>query len=573
MKQPSAGDTGPEATFHPGKGKRSARTRPKGRMTDPEALKEVRSTLGNRPRRRDLLVEHLHTLQDLYGGLSLARLAALAEEMKLSLVEVYEVASFYPNFNITRENGETGAHPIIRVCDSLPCMLRGSRQLFDSLTRNGGAGVRVVRAACMGRCEQAPVARSGATYIGNADPETVTAALAAGNAEAAAPEYRDYDSYTDDGGYRVLSACREGVTTTEDIVSALDRSGLRGLGGAGFPAGRKWRLVAEQPGPRLMAVNGDESEPGTFKDRHYLLTDPHRMLEGMLIGAWSIEAEDIYIYVRDEFPEVRAVLERELTRLSDAGLIGGTGTPEVHLRRGTGSYICGEESAMLESIEGKRGLPRHRPPFPAQVGLFGRPTLVNNVETLYWVRDIIERGPGWFASQGINGCKGLRTYSVSGRVREPGIVLAPAGTTVRQLIDEHCGGMASGHAFKAYLPGGASGGILPQSLADLPLDFGTLEKHGCFIGSAAIIVLSDHDDIRDVVLNLTRFFENESCGQCTPCRSGTEKAASLMAAGNWDAACLEDLAACLESASICGLGQAAANPIRSAYRYFPEEMK
>ncbi len=572
MKKSSDGDTNPEATFHPGKGKRTARTRPKGRIADPKAADEVRSTLGEEHRRRDLLLEYLHALQDRFGNLSLARLAALAEEMNLSLVKVYEVASFYHNFNIIREGEKSGTQRTIRVCDSLPCMLRGSRKLLDSLTRDGDAGVKVIRAACMGRCDQAPVARLDQTYVGRASTETVAAALASGPVEAAVPEYRDYDTYIRDDGYRLLSASKEGITTTEEIFSALDHSGLRGLGGAGFPAGRKWRLVAEQPGPRLMVVNCDESEPGTFKDRHYLLTDPHRVLEGMLIGARSIEATDIYIYIRDEFPEVRAVVMQELGQLADAGLVGVPGGPEVHLRRGAGSYICGEESAMLESIEGKRGLPRHRPPFPAQVGLFGRPTLINNVETLYWVRDIIEQGPDWFAFQGVNGSKGLRTYSVSGQVRNPGVVLAPAGTTARQLIDEHCGGMADGHAFKAYLPGGASGGILPQSLADLPLDFGTLDEHGCFIGSAAIIVLSDQDSIRDVVLNLTRFFENESCGQCTPCRFGTEKAASLMAEGTWDAACMEDLAACMESASICGLGHAAANPIRSAYRYFPEEM-
>jgi len=536
------------------------------------AVAEINELLGDKPRRRDMLLEHLHTLQDRYGHLSLARLAALANEMNLALVEVYEVATFYHNFIVDRGGQNTEAQTIIRVCDSLPCRLQGSRQLFEHLQANSGSDVRVVKAACMGRCEQAPVVRQDNSYVGKADLGSVAADLSSGDRAMSLPAYQDYDMYLGAGGYQLLTACREGSTFAEEILSALDDSGLRGLGGAGFPTGRKWRLVVEQPGPRLMAVNGDESEPGTFKDRHYLLTDPHRVLEGMLIGAWLIDAADIYFYIRDEFPEVRAIVALELGRLAEAGLINHPGTPTVHLRRGAGSYICGEESAMLESIEGKRGLPRHKPPFPAQMGLFGRPTLINNVESLYWVRDIAERGPDWFASQGVSGCKGLRTFSVSGRVRDPGIVLAPAGTTARQLINDHCGGMAEGHQFKAYLPGGASGGILPQTLADLPLDFGTLEEHGCFIGSAAIIVLSEQDDIKEVVHNLTQFFESESCGQCTPCRAGTEKAADLMANNKWDPDLMSDLAACLESASICGLGQAAANPIRSAYKYFPEEM-
>jgi formate dehydrogenase beta subunit len=559
---------------HPGKGKGRGRTRPRGRQAEPEATAEVAAIVGDGELRRDLLIEYLHAVQDQFGDLSLGRLAALAAQMGLPLVEVYEVASFYHNFDICREGTDVNTQRVVKVCDSLPCMLRGAQDLIDTLgsTYDHNA-VRIERAACMGRCDQAPVARIGQNYLGNADPALISAAVDSGQTESAIPPYRDYAAYGSDGGYALLADCRANAGRREDVLDALDGSGLRGLGGAGFPTGKKWRLVAKQPSPRLMAVNGDESEPGTFKDRHYLLTDPHRVLEGMLIGAWAVDARDIYIYVRDEFPEVREILTRELGQLASAGLIGVKGSPRVHLRRGAGAYICGEESAMLESLEGKRGLPRHKPPFPAESGLFGQPTLINNVETLYWVRDIVERGPEWFASEGLNGRHGYRTYSVSGRVQKPGVVLAPAGTTARQLINQYCGGMMAGHELKAYLPGGASGGILPGSLADLPLDFGTLEEHGCFIGSAAIIVLSDQDKIKDVVLNLTRFFEDESCGQCTPCRAGTEKAATLMGGGNWDRALLEDLAACLETASICGLGQAAANPLRSAYKFFPEEMK
>ncbi len=559
---------------HPGTGKGLGRTRPRGRQATAAEIDEIRALLGGKPRQRDLLIEYLHTVQDQFGDLSLGHLAALAADMDLPLVEVYEVASFYHNFTIRRDDALSTPVRTLKVCESLPCMLQGADKLKKMLAADSDPKlIRIEAAACMGRCDQAPVVRIGTHYIGEADSTQVLAAIKTGKTSSTLPEYRDYAAYLKDGGYQLLGACRSGNYSPDKIFDALDKSELRGLGGAGFPTGRKWRLVAEQPAPRLMAVNGDESEPGTFKDRHYLLTDPHRVLEGMLIGAWAVGAEDIYIYIRDEFPEVREIVSLEIDALSKAELTGVAGNPQIHLRRGAGAYICGEESAMLESLEGKRGLPRHKPPFPAEVGLFGYPTLINNIETLYWVRDIVEQGADWFTSKGINGCKGLRTFSVSGRVQTPGVVLAPAGITARQLIDEYCGGMLNGHELKAYLPGGASGGILPASLADLALDFGTLEEHGCFIGSAAIIVLSDQDSIKDSVFNLMHFFETESCGQCTPCRVGTEKASALMAAGDWDRGLLADLAECLESASICGLGQAAANPLRSAYKYFPEEMK
>ncbi|MGH7087512.1 MAG: NAD(P)H-dependent oxidoreductase subunit E, partial [Stellaceae bacterium] len=449
---------------------------------------------------------------------------ALAEEMRLALVEVYEVASFYAHFDIVMD-GEPPPPPLtVRVCDSLTCAVMGAERLLAELPAKLGTGVRVVRAPCMGGCHNAPVVALGHALHEHASLVSVADAVARGATHPEIPLYRGLADYRREGGYRLLAECLDGPRTVEQVLKPLEDAALRGLGGAGFPTGRKWALVRAEPAPRLMAVNADEGEPGTFKDRHFLETDPHRFLEGTLIGAWAIEARDVYIYLRDEYPQVLEILDRELKALEEAGLARGV---TLHLRRGAGAYICGEESAMLESIEGKRGLPRHKPPYPAQVGLFGRPTLSNNVETLYWVRDIVERGPEWFASQGRRGHKGPRSFSVSGHVKEPGVKIAPAGITVRELIDEYCGGMAEGHRFKAYLPGGASGGILPAGMADLPLDFGTLEPYGCLIGSAAVVVLSDRDDMRLVALNLLKFFEDESCGQCTPCRVGTEKAVHL----------------------------------------------
>src|SRR5262252_3857805 len=556
--------------IHPGSGRRRGPDHPKGRQVDPAALAEVQALLGDRDRRRDLLIEHLHLLQDHFGCLHARHLAALAEEMRLALVEVYEVASFYAHFDIVMDDERPPPPLTLWVCDSLSCELAGGVQLLEGLRGRLGEGVRVVRAPCMGGCHRAPVAAIGHALHEHASIDNVAAAVAAGGSHPAIPEYKVFDAYRAAAGYRLLEACLAGQRNPEELIAILEHSGLRGLGGAGFPAGRKWRLVRQEPAPRLVAVNADEGEPGTFKDRYFLETDPHRFLEGMLIAAWVVEAAEVYVYLRDEYPQCRAILEGEIAAVEATGFAPRT---TIHLRRGAGAYICGEESAMLESIEGKRGLPRQRPPFPAQVGLFGRPTLCNNVETLYWVRDIVEKGAEWFTGQGRNGRKGLRTFSVSGRVRDPGVKLAPAGITARELIDEFCGGMAAGHQFKGYLPGGASGGILPAAMADIPLDFGTLEPHGCFTGSGAVVVLSDKDDMRAVALNLLRFFEDESCGQCTPCRAGTEKAVKLMIAPHWDEPLLEELTRVMTDASICGLGQAAMNPVKQVLRHFREDLR
>ena len=540
----------------------------KGRQIDVSALEEVRALLGERPRRNDLLVEHLHLIQDHYGHLSHRHLVALAEDMRLALAEVFEVATFYHHFDVVLDEETPPPALTVRVCDSLTCSLYGAQQLLGDLKEAVGDRVRVIPAPCVGRCEQAPVVAVGKHFIAEASVDSVKEHIERRAVEPAVPDYPDHQAYRDKGGYQLLDACLSGQYSPEDIISILNDSGLRGLGGAGFPTGRKWEFVRRESGPRLMAVNADEGEPGTFKDRYYMETDPHRFLEGTLIGAWAVEATDVYIYLRDEYPELHIMLQREISALVSAGV----NFTQLHLRRGAGAYICGEESAMLESIEGKRGLPRHKPPFPSQVGLFGRPTLINNVETLYWVRDIVEQGPESFSKHGRNGATGLRTFSVSGRVKESGVKLAPAGISVQELIDEYCGGMEEGHSFKAYLPGGASGGMLPASMADIPLDFGTLEKHGCLIGSAAVIVLSDQDQAREAALNLMSFFEHESCGQCTPCRVGTEKAARLMQDETWNQPLLEDLCTVMAESSICGLGQAAVNPVRMTIAHFPEEV-
>ena len=555
----------------PGSGRRNRpRRTPKGRQVDPQALDEVRALLGERPRRRDLLIEYLHLIQDEYGYLSAAHLAALALEMKLALTEVYEVATFYAHFDVVKE-GETPPPAVtVRVCDSLSCAMAGAEHLLQNLPNRLGPDVRVVRAPCMGACDRAPVCAVGHVQVMRATADSVASAIGHGAHAHAYPTDTTFDTYVRAGGYALLKACLSGARTRDDIIKVVSDAGLRGLGGAGFPTGRKWTLVRAEPAPRLMAVNADEGEPGTFKDRHYLERDPHRFIEGMLIAAWVVEAPEIYIYIRDEYPEVRLMLADEIAKVVAAGFAQHAG---IHLRRGAGAYICGEESAMIESIEGKRGLPRHRPPYVAQIGLFGRPTLEQNVETLYWVRDIVEKGAAWFTSHGRRERKGLRSFSVSGRVNKPGVVLAPAGVSARELVEEYCGGMTAGHVFKAYLPGGASGGILPASMADLPLDFGTLEPHGCFVGSHAVVILSDKDDMKAVALNLMRFFEDESCGQCTPCRVGTEKAVRLMANGPWDEALMNELSGAMRDASICGLGQAAPNPLACVFRYFPEELR
>jgi len=558
-----SGDVGKVRKFdHPGRGRVRARPVPKGRQVDPQALLTVQALLGERPRERHLLIEYLHLIQDEFGQISAAHLAALADEMRLAYAEVFETATFYAHFDVVKEGDRDIPALTVRVCDSLTCAMFGAEKLLSELQQVLGEGVRVVRAPCVGLCDHAPAVEVGHHFVKNATAESVKHAVAHEDTHPHIPDYTDYDSYRASGGYQTLERLRSGALSVDEVLKALDDASLRGLGGAGFPTGRKWRSVRGEPGPRLMAVNGDEGEPGTFKDQYFLNTDPHRFLEGTLIGAHVVEAADVYIYIRDEYPIAREILANEIAKLPSGG-------PTLHLRRGAGAYICGEESSLMESIEGKRGLPRHKPPFPFQVGLFGRPTLINNVETLFWVRDLIERGPDWWKSHGRNGRVGLRSYSVSGRIKQPGMKLAPAGLTVQELIDEFCGGMSAGHTFAAYLPGGASGGILPAAMNDIPLDFGTLEKYGCFIGSAAVIVLSDKDDVRGAALNLMRFFEDESCGQCTPCRIGTQKARMLMEKGNWDTGLLEELAQCMRDASICGLGQAASNPLTSVIRYFP----
>jgi formate dehydrogenase len=550
-------------------GRRRPRQTPKGRQVDPQALDEVRAILIDRPRRRDLLIEHLHLIQDHYGHLSAPHLAALAFEMKLALTEVYEVATFYSHFDVVKD-GPPPPAVTVRVCDSLSCAMAGAEALLARLPAILGKEVRVVRAPCMGACDRAPVVAVGHLQTFQATPDKVAPAAKENRHPHAWTPDADMAAYRRDGGYRLLQDCLSGTRTRDDLIKIVSDAGLRGLGGAGFPTGRKWSLVRAEPAPRLFAVNGDEGEPGTFKDRYYLERDPHRFIEGMLIAAWVVEAADTYFYIRDEYPELRLMLIDEIAKAEAAGLSPHT---RIHLRRGAGAYICGEESAMIESIEGKRGLPRHRPPYVAQVGLFGRPTLEQNVETLFWVRDIVEKGAAWFTSHGRRDRKGFRSFSVSGRVNKPGVVLAPAGVTARELIEEFCGGMQDGHAFKGYLPGGASGGILPASMADLPLDFGTLEKYGCFVGSHAVVILSDKDDMKAVALNLMRFFEDESCGQCTPCRVGTEKAVALMAQGPWDETLLSELSDAMRDASICGLGQAAPNPLTCVLKYFPDELK
>ena len=550
-------------------GRRKARPTPKGRQVDPAALERVRALLGDAPRQRDLLIEYLHLIQDACGHLSAAHLAALAQEMKLAQTEVYEVATFYAHFDVVKEDETPPPALTVRVCDSLSCMIAGADGLIDALAAGADpAAVRIVRAPCMGRCESAPVAEVGHNHIVDATVQTVEAAIRAGRTHPEIAPYQDLAAYREQGGYALLQDCLDGRRTPDEIIALLSDAGLRGLGGAGFPTGQKWRFVRAEARPRLMAVNADEGEPGTIKDRYYLETEPHKVLEGMLVAAWAVEADAVYFYLRDEYPHIREILLAEIAALEAAGLAPHT---DIHLRRGAGAYICGEESAMIESIEGKRGLPRHRPPYVSQNGIFGLPTLVNNVETLYWVPVIVEKGADWFASHGRNGGKGLRSYSVSGRVREPGVKLAPAGVTLAELIEEFCGGMAEGHTLRGFLPGGASGGILPASMADQPLEFGVLEKFGSFVGSHAVVVLSERDDMKVCALNLMQFFEDESCGQCTPCRVGTEKAVKLMQRETWDAPLLEDLSAAMTDASICGLGQAAANPLLSIFRYFPDE--
>src|SRR5687767_12040622 len=541
---------------------------PKGRVVDPKALAEVQALLGDAPRQRDLLIEHLHRINDRYGHLRATHLAALAQEMQLALTEVYEVATFYHHFEVVKQGDQPPPALTVRVCDSISCELAGAQQLLRDLKFPDS--VRVVPAPCVGRCEVAPCVVVHQNPVGNATVEKVRDAVEKKQLDCEEPRYIDYVQYRKGGGYKLIADCLAGKRTREDLTKIMEDSGLRGLGGAGFPAGRKWRLVAAEPEPRVMAVNIDEGEPGTFKDRWYLERDPHRFLEGMLVAAWCAGVGEIWIYLRDEYAACRAILENELSRLKSEAPCA---LPPIHLRRGAGAYICGEESAMIESIEGKRGMPRLRPPYVAQVGLFGRPTLEHNMETVYWVREIVEKGAQWFAAQGRNGRKGLRSFSVSGRVKKPGVHLAPAGITASELIDEYCGGMLDGHEFYGYLPGGASGGILPASKGDIPLDFDTLQPHGCFIGSAAIVVLSHRDKASRAAVNLMKFFHDESCGKCTPCRVGTGKAVSLMEERKWNQPLLNELSQAMMDASICGLGQAAPNPALSVMKFFPHEVE
>jgi len=573
---------------------KKVRATPKGRRVEPQALADVRSLLGDAPRRRDLLIEHLHKVQDRFGCIADRHLVALADEMKLAMTEVYEVATFYHHFDVVKD-GEAAPRAItVRVCDSIACELAGAEALLDRLPKVLGADVRVLHAPCIGRCEQAPAAVVGQHPVACATVEKIQAIVrrrdvkhppakdtarfspaayvdpksTPGPLADPSPEYVGYDAYRAAGGYRLLADCLTGRRDADKLIETMEHSGLRGLGGAGFPTGRKWRIVRAESQPKVVAINIDEGEPGTFKDRVYLERDPHRFIEGMLVAAWAVQAGACYVYLRDEYHGCREILERELARLKADPPCA---LPPIDLRRGAGAYICGEESAMIESIEGKRGMPRLRPPYVAQVGLFGYPTLEHNMETVYWVRDIVERGPEWFAGFGRNGRKGLRSFSVSGRVKKPGVHLAPAGISVRELIDEYCGGMLDGHALYGYLPGGASGGILPASLAHVPLDFDTLQPYGCLIGSAAVVVLSNQDSAAGAARNLMRFFKDESCGQCTPCRVGTAKALALMAAAEWDGALLTELSGAMIDASICGLGQAAPNPVLTVLKYFPAE--
>ena len=547
-----------------GKGRRT----PKGRQFEDEALNEVKALLENRPRQKDLLIEFLHLIQDKYGYLSAQHLCALAEELKISMAEVYEVASFYAHFDIVKEDETPPPQITIRVCDSLSCELAGAEKLREELKKGlDPKEVRVVRAPCMGRCDAAPTLELGHNHIDRASTDKVQAAISEGHFHCSIPEYERFQKYFSLGGYQTLLNLRlEG--NWENIQNKILASGLRGLGGAGFPSGKKWGFVRMNEGPRFIAVNGDEGEPGTFKDRFYLERTPHLFLEGMLIAAWAVEAEKAYIYMRDEYPAVLKILKEEITALEQAGIVE---PGYIELRRGAGAYICGEESAMIESIEGKRGLPRHRPPFVAQVGLFGRPTLVHNVETLHWIARICREGPEILNSVEKNGRKGLRTYSVSGRVKDPGIYLLPAGSTILDIIDA-AGGMMKGHTFKAYQPGGPSSGLLPSKLNDVPMDFDTLQPYDTFIGSAAVVILSDKDSARAAALNMLKFFEDESCGQCTPCRVGCEKAVKLMEKKEWDTELLEEVCKTMVDASICGLGQAAPNAIKSTIKYFNDEI-
>ncbi len=533
----------------------------KGRQLDPKALDEIQQLLGSGSRKRDMLIEYLHLIQDAYGHISASHLAALASDMKFSQAEVYEVASFYAHFDVVKEGDTCPPALTVRVCEGISCEMNGARELASSLKEALGDGVRVQPVPCIGACDTAPAVAVGQNRIGLASLENISQAVVDEAIRTTLPAYIDFGSYD---GYVAYKECLSGQKSRENVLGEIETSDLRGLGGAGFPVSRKWRFLLANSRPKIIAVNADEGEPGTFKDRHCLETNPHKVLEGALIAAWVIEAGAIYIYLRDEYPHIRAILEEEIAKIEQAGLSEGV---KIHLRRGAGAYVCGEETALLESLEGNRGIPRNRPPFPANEGLFGLPTLINNVESLYFVAEIVTRGAEWYSQAGRP-----HFYSVSGHVREPGVKLAPAGISVNELIEKHAGGMTDGHTFTGYLPGGASGGILPASKGDLAMDFGTLEEYGCFVGSSAVVILSDKDDIRDVVKNLTAFFKEESCGQCTPCRAGCEKLSLMLESGDWDDDLIRELSDAMREASICGLGQAASNPVISALNFFRGEV-
>lgn len=584
------------------KRRKKDRIKPKGRQADEISISEIKNLISTQCLdRRDLLIENLHMIQDEFGCLRDRHLVALAKLSNLPMAEVTEVASFYHHFDILKDEQDCWDFTV-RICEGISCEMGGANKLFSKIKSYVSKSVRVIKAPCVGRCEQAPVAVVHQNPIPFADKEKVVKAVEEKSlfhkeplkikhsrektfvptdfVEASLPSLPkdsplsiptvvNFEQYVENGGYEVARKVYQEEILADNIIATLEDSGLRGLGGAGFPVGRKWKIVKEQAGEKLMALNLDEGEPGTFKDRTYLERDPHRFLEGMLIAGYVVGIKKCYIYLRDEYHGCRDILEKAVKELTDGLDIE---LPQIEVRRGAGAYICGEESAMIESIEGKRGEPRMRPPYIAQVGLFGLPTLEHNFESLYWIRDIITRGADWFAGFGRNGRKGLRSFSVSGRVKYPGVKLAPAGISIRELIDEYCGGMMEGHSFYGYLPGGASGGILPATMDNIPLDFDTLQEYGCFIGSAAIVIFSDHDKARDVALNVMKFFEHESCGQCTPCRVGTSKAGKLMGEKNWNSSLLGDLKQVMTDASICGLGQAAANPINCVQKYFPEEV-
>ena len=551
--------------------KKKRRWTPKGRQVEDKYLDEVSKLFSGLIFKRDELIEYLHILQDKFGVLYDKHLVALSTIINLPLSEIYEVATFYAHFNIVKDSKDYNPVNVVRVCESLTCELFGAHKLLQDIKKLENKNIKVVPGPCMGRCNVAPTVCVGKNYVDVANFDKVKKTINEKNFDPFIPDYINLSSYKKKGGYEIANKIKNGVISKKQVLDSLNESGLKGKGGAGFPTGKKWEIVSNYNGKKYVAVNGDEGEPGTFKDRSYLESDPHRFLEGALIASYFINAQKVYIYMRDEYPTVIKILLDEINKMEDEKII-----PKDFfiVRRGAGAYICGEESAMIESIEGKRGLPRHRPPYVAEIGLFGCPTLTNNLETLFWVRDIIEKGAKWFAEKGSNGNKGFHSFSVSGRVKNPGVKVAPAGITIQQLIDKYCDGMADGHIFKGYLPGGASGGILPATMNDIPLDYGSKElmDAGCFLGSAAVVVLSDHDNMKDVALNLLKFFEEESCGQCTPCRSGTEKTVKLMQEKNWNKEKLKDLSEVMAQASICGLGQAATNPLNSVLKYFSNEI-